>query len=267
MTPRSTPVEVHRVDGFDVYVKREDLCWMTPGLSKVRGLYRVIGSRSKSETIAAVNTGHSWNGLAIASVATALGYSAVIGYPRYKARPDEIPPKTLAIREHFPSVELLPLQANRQFMMLFEAKTTLKERGRPFYLLPTGLKLPETADAVEAQMRAVLREFLIPGTVVVPTGTGTHAAGILRAFDGDVALVLGYSRSVSVLLDDIERLAPGRSMSRVTIVPSLDDYADEAPDVSMPWSGNPRYEGKAFTWLRTALPSLRQPVLFWNIGS
>lgn len=270
MLAADTPLETYTVGGVPVFVKREDLCWPFPPISKARGVYAAIANRPDIQTVAVVDTGKSVNGLLVSTIGLFFKRQIIVGYPRYVANPGAIPGPTNAIVSLLGSgnIELVPIQANRQFVMLAEMKKHLERcEQNPWFCFPTGLRLPETVEATSRIAASVIRE-INPKTFVVPTGTGTHLAGILRAFSGSVIGVQGYGRPETTFRRDVWRMAGlPPDDKRLHVVTSLHGYYEARPDLLPPWPANAHYEVKAYKWLRGAAPNLQQPIVFWNIGS
>jgi hypothetical protein len=254
-------VEIHKIRGVPVYVKREDLCWPFPPLSKARGVWAAIENRP-GVNVAVVDTGRSLNGQLVATIGLTLGRKVMCGFPRYRKEPDVIPGPQLALRSL--GVELVPLQANRQFMMRYEMGRLLPSG---WFLFPTGLRLPETVDATEREAGAVSPS---PGSFVVPTGTGTHLAGVLRAFSGPVLAIQGYAREEGRFRRDVERMA-GRPIdqSRLRVVDPKRGYFEIRAGLLPPFPAHLHYETPAWAYLNGpgVVESLPQPIVFWNIGA
>ncbi len=269
ITLRDTPIEIHKIRGIDVHVKREDLCWPFPPLSKARGVWAAIESRP-GVNVAVVDTGKSLNGQLVATIGLQFGRKVLCGYPQYKNSPFEIPGPALAIKSL--GVPLIPLQASMQFMMRHAMSEYLRENTEgEWFLFPTGLRLPETVGAVAAVVRGLPFE---PGTIVVPTGTGTHLAGILRAFTGDVIAVQGYDRGEKRFRQDVGNMVLGNFLiaaynARYRVIRSHLGYYEVRSERLPPFPANPSYEVKAWAWLNTpgVVESLTQPIVFWNIGA
>lgn len=277
LTLRCTPLETHVIDGVEVHVKREDMCWPFPAISKARGVWHAIENRPDAKVLAVVDTGKSVNGLLVTTIGLTLGRKMVVGYPTYVKTPGVVPGPTLSIQSLSPSgdVELAPIQANRQFVMLSSMRQRMQKRygDDGWFLFPTGLRLPETVRAVEEQMRSVTQTLGQVGTVVVPTGTGTHLAGVLRGHAGEVLAVQGYARPEARFRRDVHAMmdvkGEGRvslDHSRLTVITSMCGYFEARPDKLPPWPANMHYEVKAYKFLLGVVRSLRQPVVFWNIG-
>lgn len=272
IAPRDTPIEVYRLGGVDILVKREDQCWPYPPISKARGVYKAAVDRP-GVNLAVVDTGRSLNGLIVITIGLELGRKVTVGYPTYVNGTASALLPALKSFSGSGNVALFPLQANRQFVMLAEMRRLVAERteetGEPWFVYPTGLRLPETTLAVEEEMRRLSLDLrTAPGTVVIPTGTGTHLAGILRAYSGDVVAVQGYSRPEPRFRADVERMAGcDIDQSRLRVITSLHDYYEVRPDLLPPFPASMHYECRAWSWLRDVGPaSLKQPIIFWNIG-
>jgi hypothetical protein len=106
MKLRKTPIETHEVEGVPIWVKREDLCWPFPALSKARGVYLAM-ERRPGVNVAVVDTGRSLNGQLVATIGLTLGRQVQCGYPVYVSSPDAIPGPALAIQSL--GVPLVPL--------------------------------------------------------------------------------------------------------------------------------------------------------------
>jgi hypothetical protein len=167
-------------------------------------------------------------------------------------------------------VELIPLAANRQFVMRYAMQQHLDAlEGEEWFLFPTGLRLPETVEAVEAE---VLGLPLAPGTIVIPTGTGTHLAGVLRGFPGSVVAVQGYAREETRFRRDVARMAwgkPNANLDRLRVVDQKRAYFEVRAGMLPPFPAHLHYETPAWAWLNVpgVIESLEQPILFWNVGS
>lgn len=266
----NTPVETYFIRDVPILVKREDLCWTFPALAKARGVWSAIEKRPKAN-LAVVDTARSLNGQLVATIGMTLGRKVVAGYPVYKHRPNELVGPTLALKSL--GVELVPLQANRQFVMraAMERWLASNKKGK-WYLFPTGLRLSESVEAV-AQEAARTELLEPPGTVVVPSGTGTHLAGLVKAYwdtNCDFIALLGYKRSESTFRRYVQRASDiDVPESRLRVIIVEDDYYEARPKLIPPFPAHLHYECKTWNWLSIpgVVEGLKQPVLFWNIGA
>ncbi len=263
----NTPVEEYAIRGVPIYVKREDLCWSFPPLSKARGVWKAIERRPKLN-LAVVDTARSLNGQLVATIGMTLKRKVVCGYPKYKYRPDEITGPTLALQSL--GVELIPIPANRQFVMRAAMEKVLKARKGGWYLFPTGLRLPESVEEIARE--AALTD-INPGTIIVPSGTGTHLAGLVRAYDRgkpDYVALLGYKRSETAFKSYVKRASGvALDLERLRMIVTEEDYYKVTPELLPPFPGHLHYECRAWNWLNKpgVVEGLRTPILFWNIGA
>jgi hypothetical protein len=221
--------------------------------------------------LAVVDTARSLNGQLVATIGMTLKRKVLCGYPVYKGDPLElIPGNVHALRSW--GIDTVALQANRQFVMRAAMKRELEKRGGEWFLFPTGLRLPESVHAIEEEGNKV-RDELSPKTVIVPSGTGTHLAGLIRAWEGtstEFIATLGYKREEMRFRRDVKR-AVGYDFDqrKLRVVMTDSEYYDVHPDQIPPWPAHLHYECRAWSWLKkhSDLETLPQPICFWNIGA
>lgn len=278
IVPVETPIETYTIRGVPVQVKREDLCWPYPPFAKARGVYASMIARPRVQTFAVADTARSMTGLLVSTIASTLGKRAIVGYPKYKKTPDAMPGS--AARSKSLGMEVIGIPANRQFMIVAGLKQILSHRPEEIYLFPNGLKTPESVGAVEMESLKVLAQLGKIGTAVVPTGAGTHLAGVIKGLTPDLlhpgacpvfVCVMGHHHSTEKhFRREMEKLS-GRKCSpeRLKIIDRGYDYYDVRPQFPPPFPSGVQYEWRAWNWLAEpgVVESLPQPILFWNIGS
>jgi hypothetical protein len=290
----STPVETHLVRGHPILVKREDLCSPFPGpqFSKIRGLVPHLKSRPE-QVIGILDTFHSKAGWAVAHVCKELGKQAVVFYPKYKyewhletsGEPQDGSPDDLRIQQAMAKTlgaELVPLQATAGYILEIRAKKLLQEMYPGAYMLPVGLKMPESVDEnvleAERTCKTFPLEFKI-GTLVISVSSGTVASGVIRGLDQmwykpRVTIAhLGYSRPIEGKKGLRANMAHKANMSMDHVIYHDEGYAyrDVAVasmyDITIPFPANPYYDAKAFRYVERNIVDLPKPVLFWNVGA
>jgi hypothetical protein len=130
--------------------------------------------------------------------------------------------------------------------------------SRHVYMLPTGLRLAETRIAVAVEARRHCMDGY--DKVIVPTGTGTHLAGVIEGFRGgltEVVGVLGYSQNLM-------RLAKYAKVDPDALMDESYEYKDKV-EYPAPFDANPYYETKAWKWIQENRRP-REKILLWNIG-
>lgn len=265
-----TAIERHDLLGREILVKREDTCWPWPATSKARGARRAILDRP-GVNLAVVDTGRSTNGLLVAALGRDLGREVAVGYPVFKGDPGG--KTSVASQCDTLGVETIGIPAASQWIMRGRMAKILQATGRAdWFLFPTGLRLQETVDEVAA-IAAEIQRAIAPGVVIVPSGTGTHCAGVMRGVACPIVAVQGYFRPEARFRSYVARaagLALAESDRRLRVIGSVLTYYESRPDRLPPFPANLYYEAKAWAWLRIpgSLESLPAgPIVFWNIGA
>lgn len=187
----NTPIEKYSIAGYPVFVKREDLCCPPPGppFSKVRGLMPVL-KRLKSQginTVGYTETSISMAGWGVAWACSLLDMKAVIFDPQYKETPGVLKYHRKQWEQFKP--DIIPLKAGRAKVNYHISKKILLKKYKNSYLLPLGLILKETIDATEKEAKVSnLKNF---NSIIIPVGSGTIAAGILKAISNYNVSVYG----------------------------------------------------------------------------
>jgi hypothetical protein len=275
LTRDNTPVEIFRLGGRKILVKREDLCCPAPGpsFSKIRGVVAHIENLPPEiKTVGCLDTFHSKAGWAVAYVCAYLGKTAVDFWPVYKGDTLMPPEREQQQRALDHGAKLEPIKAGRSAILFHGAKKALKERYPDSYMMPNALKLPESITENAAEVHRT--ELPVEGQLVISVSSGTIAAGVLKGFHErgmmpgwDIILHMGYSRSPDALRAYIEKKAGIVLRDNVEIVDEGYGYKDRAKDVEAPFPCNQYYDLKTWKWLEQNVQHFDdRPILFWNIG-
>lgn len=271
----NTPVETYSVRDRTVYVKREDLSSFPPGppFSKVRGLVPALLRLQRSGTTAVgyTETAVSMAGWGVAWACSHLGMKAVIFDPQYK----KTPPLLAYHRKQWTKFgpDIIPIPAGRAKVGFYQSQKILKEKYPGAKMLPLGLVFPETIEAVrvEASLPETADLLASGGTLVVNIGSGTIAAGLVRAFKSypiTIIGVMGRSGSIELKHQDIRNKAlvvRGLLHCRFKVVDPGWEYTQRS-STQCPFPSHPWYDLKAWQWLVENIDELKDPILFWNIG-
>jgi 1-aminocyclopropane-1-carboxylate deaminase/D-cysteine desulfhydrase-like pyridoxal-dependent ACC family enzyme len=107
-------------------------------------------------------------------------------------------------------------------------------------------------------------------TVVVAVGSGTIAAGIVRAGVPRIKVVGVMCRTGNKEKKKREIINRARELgcplAQLELVDPGYQYT-EAAHIKCPFPSHPFYDKKAFKWMVENIEKLENPVLFWNIGS
>lgn len=260
-----TPVEDYRCD-YGLWVKREDLSCPPPGppFSKTRGVFAHVRKR-REELIGVLDTSHSQAGHAVARACQILGKRCWNFYPEYKGSPG---PRQPQLRAESLGAELSPLPAGRSCILYHAARKRVETAGG--YMMPNALKLSESVEETAKEVRPGDGGRF--GAVIVPSSSGTIAAGVLRGFalrkglQPTFVVHLGYSRSHDEVVRYV-RAAAGLPRADVVIVDEGYAYKDSArPGPTPPWPCNEYYDLKAFRWWMREGRATYVEALFWNVG-
>lgn len=285
---KGTPWEIYDINGIPVYVKREDLCCPPPGpsFSKIRGVEMMLKGMEPGTPIGVLDTYHSKAGWGVAWICHALGLSCYNFYPVYKR--ECINGFDLYSHELRPNqqrclklgAQLRPLAAGRSAILYHHATAALgRATGDRGIMMPNGLKLYETVDATAAEVEEFTPTELLRGTWVVSVSSGTICAGVLQALvyeDVDVVAHMGYSRSEDKARAYMLDMACLKSFDREDVIDEIANRLDivdegyaykDGISYPCPFPCNEYYDLKAWKWLTDNVTRLRQPIVFWNIGS
>ncbi len=269
MLIENTPVEEYSVNGYDIYVKRDDLFgqYPAPPLSKLRGtsvlLKRMKGAGVKM--VGVFDTRVSKSGQGVAYLCRELKLECMAGFPLLKG--------SNISKSHEIALELgarlFPMKAGRTAVLYYQFAKRVKENKG--LMLPLGLVCKDTVLAVARVKDETLRQLEKDGvkikTIVVCTGTGTIATGLALGAD---AKVIGVSCGMSIerQWQRMRMLAFPEALNSdfLSLVPSKYDYYTALDTSSCPFPTSPWYDMKTWEWLTENTEKLEHPVLYWHIG-
>jgi hypothetical protein len=196
---------------------------------------------------------------------------AVIFDPQYN-QPNELLLKHRAKWKEF-GAELVPIEAGRAKINYYSSKKMLKDRYKNgSEMLELGLPLSETVEATADQWVKTVTQLIRPATTVVPVGSGTVCAGLLRGWkpgDGIIIGVMGRTGDLEHKKESIEArgypMGGGLGGSPLVLEDPGWEYT-QASTVECPFPCHRYYDLKAWEWLRCRIKGLKDPVLFWNVG-
>ncbi len=282
MIKNNTPIEKYNVDGNDVFVKREDLCTQPPGppFSKCRGLYAKLKKlkRKGITTVGYAESSISMAGWGVAWMAKELGMKAVIFDPQYVGKAPDLLIKHRTKWKKF-GADIVPVDAGRTKVNYYIGKKYLDENNKykneNTAMLPIGLRVPETVDATVEEWKRTMQSFK-PDITIVPVGSGTIFAGIIKAAEkdnGDLIGVMLYTGNKIKKFKNIYIKSgkfPGSlnpPKVNVKLVNPGWEYA-QFSNVICPFPCHRYYDLKAWEWLIANIDDLNyKKILFWNIGS
>jgi len=263
-----TPIELYKIGGHEVWVKREDLCIQEAKFSKLRGVYSHL-SKVPQKYIGILDSYHSKAGWGVSYICKELGKQAILFYPEYKYEPGYRDSQKNALRL---GAELKPLQAGMQAVLFNTAKKQLREiYGSDAYMMPNALKLIESVDETANQVSLTTGELFEDTTWVISISSGTIAAGVIKGLlehkaNVKVILHMGYSRSIDAVLKYLMKYVPNLHEIELIFVDEGYSYKQHVDGVA-PFPCNKYYDLKAWKWLEANIESIEtEKIMFWNIG-
>lgn len=264
-----TPLEAYEVQGRRVWVKREDLATNppAPALAKLRGVLPHL-ERVKAagrQIVGVLDTRISKSGWGVAAVARELGGLEVWAfYPALKADAGRIREQEAQAQRL--GAKLCPLKGGRCAILYARARRVVEEAGG--YMMPMGLVVRESVVAIAGVAQA-LPEEVRGGDVVLSVGSGMTVAGIAMGAAKRMHRIYGISAGMATAKQH-KRIQTTTGLALPLnvrlILPEGVGYFD-CEQIATPFPSSPYYDKKAWRWLENNLDSLRDPVLFWNIGT
>jgi 1-aminocyclopropane-1-carboxylate deaminase/D-cysteine desulfhydrase-like pyridoxal-dependent ACC family enzyme len=260
-----TPIECCCLDAREVFVKRDDLYARPPAppIAKMRGLRAILErvDRAGGQLVGCFEASQSRIGHGLAAACTEYpDLRCIVAFPRVKNRPL---PQSVLEAERL-GARTLPIPSNIVAISYRQAARVVSNEGG--WMIPFGFECPEAIQAVEEEARRLPRHLVHGGTLVVACGSGVTLAGLLRGLRGQPARIIGVSVGRSV--ENIRRCLArhvDRVSSSVEIRPPTRRYRDRPP-IDAPFPCDARYDLKAWEVIVHEIASLRDPVLFWNVG-
>ena len=267
----NTPIEeVHIPGSFrTIHVKREDLCCGGPAFSKMRGVAAHLSNRPET-FIGVLDTFHSKAGWGVSYLLEDMDKKAVVFYPVYKGDKGLRYPQFQA---SLCGARIVGIDAGRSCILYHKARKMLAEYSPDSYLLPNGLKCPETVAETAREVYAVPDTFMENTTWVISMSSGTVAAGVIRGLierraNVEIYLHMGYSRSLRGAHLYISEMVGSPLPVSVKFVDEKYEYK-QGIKYECPFPCNPFYDLKAWRWLMNNHNNInhKNKIMFWNIGA
>lgn len=261
-----TPIESFIVRNHKVYVKREDLYgkFPAPSLGKLRGLRLVLERISKSggKLVGCWDTRVSKLGQGVAVLCNEIpNLSSIISYP---TKQGESIPEAVSIAKNY-GAEIFPIRGNHVSICYSQVKKYVESRNG--IMLPFGLECNESFEAISIEAQKIPKVCIEKGTLIISCGSGVTLAGILNGLNYEPSKVIGISsgRSITKIKSCINRYIE-TIPSFVEIIEPLYPYYEKLTFES-PFPSDPYYDLKAWKYLVENIATLKNPILFWNIGA
>ena len=263
----NTPIERYILgEGKEVFVKREDLCVSppSPALAKLRGVHKRLLSLKELgvNLVGVLDTRVSKSAWGVAYLAKELGIKVVAYYPHLKEY-IEMPTNQKRCKEM--GAEIYPLKGGRTAVLYSWAKKDIEKRGG--YMMPMGLVVKESIDAVSKEAKLIPQQYL-GGSIVLCVGSGMTIAGVSLGIADKVKTIYGISAGMSTERQRKKiKVTGGFSLPKNVnlILPDGVGYYD-VEKIETPFPSSPYYDKKAWAWMLKNYETIPKPLLFWNIG-
>lgn len=261
-----SPIEVHRVAGRDLFVKRDDLCAKPPfpPLAKVRGLPALL-ERLVGNQVGRVGVFES----AVSQVGVSLAEScryfpSLVPYVFFARTINRRYSRSAEAAERA-GATLVPLANNVLNVCYGQARRHMQNIGG--FLIPFGFEFPESLAAIEREASQVAPELVRGGSLIVSAGSGVTISGILNGLQEQPfsCFAVSTGRSERAIRRCVQRNLRADT-TLPTIVPPKWAYSD-VPKIEAPFPCDPYYDLKAWAFLVGSIDLLRDPILFWNVGA
>jgi hypothetical protein len=222
---------------------------------------------------------------------------AVIFDPQYKVTPETLSYHREQWKQFNPTIH--PIPAGRAKVGWYQSKKILlEEYDANGVMLPLGLPFQESIVATCLEMKETLKSTnLTFRTVVSCIGSGTMFAGLWNGIELSTAERIGALKSIGITYNPpkidlygvltrtgsvehkkevIQKKAMlqtdgfWKSFTNIHLIDPGWEYTqryDAYWPLEIPFPCNPFYDAKAWEWLIRNKADLKEPILFWNIGS
>ena len=267
-----TPIEIYKLKGKDVHVKRDDLVGngtTLPRWAKIEGIRRILESDEidKDKPLVHLSVYGSWTGWTLSELCKEYGIEFISAYPDSKTYPPEILEK---IKGN--GAVLYPMKPN--MMKLLENKLGGIAQREGWQQLPYAFNHPTYVNYMQSRMKEVLEKENFDH-LVVSIGSGVTASGLIREFlqYTDWKDLLNNKRKVhTITMSSVEstkkilNFNKAGDLNNINIYKSPYEFNDFMDDYEVPFDCNEFWDKKMWYWLEQNIESLDGKILFWNIG-
>lgn len=266
-----TPLEVYKIRGREVHVKRDDLMGddiNLPPWGKIGAVYHLAKKLvDKSKPLAHLSVDGSWTAWVLGAVAEDLGIEFYAAYPDSKKISHDY---LHTVLELYPNTNLYPIEPNMMQIMYNSLKRDSKEKG--WQMLPFAFD------------HEIYRQYLIDrispisnfDNLVVASGSGVTLTGLARGFytaELESFFVPNITKKVWTTCVSSEN-SIRKMLTKSGIPPHFPidvrkseyDFNDRLDGYEAPFPCNQFWDIKQWKWLEDNIEKIEGSVLFWNLG-
>ena len=267
----NTPVEVYKVHGRDVHVKRDDLMGdgkYLPPWGKIGAVYRLAEKYiDRNKPLTHLSVDGSWTAWVLGAVCQDLGIEFYASYPDSKKYSHEY---LGYVKEMYPNTHFNPIKPNMMQIMYNALRRDSKEKG--WQMLPYAFDHEFYRQYLEDRI-AELSDF---DNLVVSSGSGVTLTGLARGFfRKELTEFFNPEIKKKLWTTCVSSEASIRKMIKKSGIPptmpidirkSEHDFNDRLEGYEAPFPCNQFWDIKQWKWLDENIEQLEGSILFWNLG-
>jgi hypothetical protein len=260
----STPVEVYKVHGRSVHVKRDDLIGdnqVVPPWGKMIAVGNLLKAVDIDRPLVHLNVWGSWSGWCLSYFAREMDFEFYMAYPNQKNFSSEY----LEIVESFGG-KLLPLKPNMANVLFGQMKRAAEEKH--YDMLPYAFGHPVYFDYIRDRIKKIMKKADKPfDNLVVSSGSGVTVSALADGFfgaGGKNLYTVCVSSEKTVQREMDKKVSKDHS---IMVRKSPFPFNDRMVKYPAPFPCNELWDRKAWLWLTENIKTLKGSTLFWNLGA
>lgn len=263
-----TPLELYKIKGREVWVKRDDLMGdgiTLPPWGKTAAVYELVKKYvDRNKPLTHLSVDGSWTAWVLSAICEQLDIEFFAAHPDSKKISQEY---LSLIKEKYPNTNLYPIRPNMMQVMYNSLKKDANEKE--WQMLPYAFD----HDFYKDYLANRIEPFSKFDNLVVSSGSGVTLSGLARGF---------YKEELKDFFPNTHRKIWTTCVSSVSSVnktlkksgihvplnvrKSEYLFEDRLDGYSAPFPCNQFWDIKQWKWLEENIEKLDGTILFWNIG-
>ena len=264
----NTPLELYKVKGRDVWVKRDDLMGdgtILPPWGKTAAVYELVKKYIKKDRpLTHLSVDGSWTAWVLAAICEELDIEFYASYPDSKKISKEY---IDFIKNSYPKTHLNPIKPNMMQVMYNSLKKDANKNE--WQMLPYAFD----HDYYKDYLADRILPFSHFDNLVVSSGSGVTLSGLVRGFYREELKDFFpktnkkvWSTCVSSVHSINKTLKKSGIHISINVRKSEYPFENRLNGYSAPFPCNQFWDIKQWKWLEENIDTLEGTILFWNIG-